>query len=278
MDVVLTGASGRVGTAIVDHLDDHDEYDFTYVDIEPLPDHDTVTADVTDYESIRPVLDGADAVIHLAYVRSPKITAWNREIEWSQPFEGNLKGICNVVDAAIDAGLDKMIFASSNHAVGMYEVENAPDIYYPDFDLVIDHTVPIRPDSLYGLTKVYGEGMGRLAAEAHGLQYYALRLGAIREREYDHPYGDAERDVDQGEIERGSDEYNEQVARMKAMWQSRRDLAQMVDLCLQDETVEFDIFYGASANDRTWFDIEHARDVLGYDPQDNGDEWDAPPG
>jgi len=88
------------------------------------------------------------------------------------------------------------------------------------------------------------------------------------------PYALASRTT---EWERGDDAYAEQVARLKAMWQSRRDLAGMVDRCLRNDTVGFDVFYGVSANDRRWFDIEHARDVLGYDPEDNGDEWDAPP-
>ena len=67
------------------------------------------------------------------------------------------------------------------------------------------------------------------------------------------------------------------VARMTAMWQSRRDFAQMTDKCLQDDSVTFDVFYGVSGNDRRWFDVDHAREVIGYEPQDNGDEWDAPP-
>jgi hypothetical protein len=61
------------------------------------------------------------------------------------------------------------------------------------------------------------------------------------------------------------------------MWQSRRDLAHLVDCCLRDESVSFDVFYGVSDNDRRWFDVDHAREVVGYDPEDDGETWDAPP-
>ena len=151
-------------------------------------------------------------------------------------------------------------------------------IYYQEFDLTVDRSAPPRPDSMYGTEKLYAEGLGRLAAEAHGLRFYALRIGAVRDPAHDHPYGDAEAGVEAGEFDRDSQAYRQQVARLKALWQSRRDFAHMVDRCLRDDTVAFDVFYGVSDNDRRWLDIDHARAVLDYDPRDNGEEWDAPPG
>jgi hypothetical protein len=65
---------------------------------------------------------------------------------------------------------------------------------------------------------------------------------------------------------------------MKGLWQSRRDLAHLVECCLQDNTVEWDHFYGISANSRRWLDdLAYARDTVGYTPADNGEEWDEPP-
>ena len=64
---------------------------------------------------------------------------------------------------------------------------------------------------------------------------------------------------------------------MHATWQSRRDIANLVDCCLRDDTVAFDVFYGVSDNAASWFDIDHARQVVGYDPRDSADEWEAPP-
>lgn len=280
MDVLITGAHGTVGTAITDHLGDDDRYTFTRLDpADAPPGHSQpgthVTADVRDYDAIRPHFDGQDAVIHLARVADTGGNS-SRALGWMPELAENLQGINNVYEAAVEAGLDSILFGSSNHAVGMVEVQNAPDVYYDT--VTARHDEPHRPDSLYGVRKTYGEDLGRLAAEAHNIQFYGLRIGAVRDPDFDHPYGDAERGVRNGEWERGSDAYNEQVARMKGLWQSRRDLAQLVDCCLQDDTVDWDHFYGVSANSRRWLDdLAYAEATIGYTPQDNGEEWDAPP-
>jgi nucleoside-diphosphate-sugar epimerase len=277
VDVLVTGAGGTIGTAITDHLGDDDRYEFTLLDVDPVDGPgESVVADVREYDELRPHVDGQDAVVHLALTPGTG-GASNPDIGWTDPLADNLEGITNVFDAAVEADLDSVVFASSNHAVGMVELDNYPDVYH-DRGITADHTEPHRPDSLYGLTKSYGEDLGRLAAERHGIRFYGLRIGACRDPEYDHPSGDAERGVDAGRFERGSDAYDEQVARMKGLWQSRRDLAHMVDCCLQDDAVEWDHFYGVSANQRRWLDdLEHAREAIGYEPEDDGDEWDGPP-
>ena len=272
MNVLLTGSYGRVGTAVIDHLAGEDEYDVTYLDREDHPDHDTVVADVADYDAIRSAFNDTDAMIHLAGYPETDGT-------WGEILENNIVGMYNALEAAADAGTETFVFASSNHAVGMYEVENAPAIYEPDFELTVDHRSPVRPDSFYGTSKAFGEDLGRFYVENRDFPttFYALRLCSVRHAEYDHPYGDAEEGVDEGQWERNNEQYETQVARMKAMWQSRRDLADMVERCLVTTDPDFDVFYGVSDNERRWFDIDHARDVIGYDPQDDGEEWDAPP-
>uniref|UniRef100_A0A7D5KFZ4 NAD(P)-dependent oxidoreductase n=2 Tax=Natrinema halophilum TaxID=1699371 RepID=A0A7D5KFZ4_9EURY len=268
----MTGAFGRVGHAIIDHIADHDEYEFSYLNRSDRDAYETVVADVNDYEAIRPAFDGQDAVIHLAGYPEPDGT-------WEEVLKSNIIGMYNTLEAARDAGVESFIFGSTNHVVGMYEVDNAPDIYDPDFDLTVDHTSPVRPDSYYGSSKAFDEAIGRFYVEnfEYPERFYALRICSVRHQEYDHPYGDAEHGVDNGKWERGSEKYDEMVDRMKAMWHSRRDLAQLIECCLEDDTVEFDIFNGVSDNDGRWFDIEHAREVLGYEPQDNGNEWSEPP-
>lgn len=271
-NVLLTGAFGRVGTAIIDHLADDDEYEFTYLNRSDRPEYETVVADVTDREAIQPAFAGQDAVIHLAGYPETDGT-------WSEVLENNIIGMYNTLEAAREAGVETFIFGSTNHVVGMYELEFAPEIYDPSFDLTVDRRSPLRPDSLYGVSKVFGEALGRyyIEMESGPSQFYSLRICSVRHEQYDHPYGDAEHGVDRGDWERDSDQYDEMVARMKAMWQSRRDLAQMVRCCLEDTDIEYDTFYGVSDNDGRWFDIEHARDRLGYDPQDNGADWSEPP-
>ncbi|QLH84725.1 NAD-dependent epimerase/dehydratase family protein [Halosimplex pelagicum] len=278
MDVLITGGAGTIGTAITDHLGDREDYEFTSLDVVEHPDDDveSVVADATDEAVVREAVTEADAVVHLARVHMDEGGPTDRTMAWSEEHLANLRLHATAYEAAVDADLDTFVYASSNHAVGMYEVTNEPDIYYGS-DFEVDHTVQPRPDSMYGVEKVYGEGLGRLAAETSDLSVYALRICAVRDPEYDHPYGDAQRGVDQGRFERDSPAYDEQVARMRCMWQSRRDIAQLVERCLADDSVEFDVFYGVSDNDDRWFDIDHARDVIGYDPRDSADEWDAPP-
>lgn len=274
MDVLITGANGQVGTAIVDHLSDGGTYEFRSLDVEPHPDRDTFVASVADYDDIRPAFDDIDAVVHLA-VYSDGLQDEN----WNRIQEVNVEGTRNVLRAAEDAGVEKVIFASTNHVMGKYEDEHAPELYDPDYDLSLDHTDPVRPDSTYGVSKLFGENDGRYFVEnrSHPNRFYALRICSLRSPRYDHPYGDAERGVDQGEWERGSDRYERAVDRMKATWFSRRDCAHMIDRMLRDDDVEFGTFSGVSDNEARWFDIEHAREELGYDPQDDASEWDAPP-
>jgi nucleoside-diphosphate-sugar epimerase len=278
MDVLMTGTYGRCGTAIIDHLDGRAEYEFTYLNrSDRPPEHpyggfETHVADVADYEGIRPAFEGQDAVVHLAAYPYTDGT-------WGDVLEPNVVGMYNTLEAAREAEVESVVFGSTNHVMGMYESEFAPELYEPDFELTVDHTDPVRPDSYYGTSKSFGEDLGRYYVENYDYpeRFYALRICSVRNPEYDHPYGDAESGVEDGEYERGSEAYERTVARMKAMWHSRRDFAHEVDCCLRDESVEFDVFYGVSDNDRRWFDIEHAREVIGYDPRDNGEEWDAPP-
>ena len=278
MDVLVTGAYGRCGTAIIDHLHDREGYRFTYYNrSDRPPDHpyggyDTIVGDVADYDRLRDAFEGRDAVVHLA---AYPLT----DGDWDDVFEPNVIGMYNALEAAREAEVESFVFGSSNHVVGMYELEHRPGIYSRDHGLVLDHEVPVRPDSYYGASKSFGEDLGRYYVEANEYpkRFYSLRICTVNDAEYDHPYGNAEQGVDEGEWERDSPEYEEEVARMTSTWQSRRDFAHMIDRCLQDDTVEYDVFNGVSDNRSRWFDLEHARATLGYDPQDDSAEWDGPP-
>lgn len=278
MDVLMTGTYGRCGTAVIDHLHDREEYDFTYFNRSDRPDdhryggYETIVANVTDGDALQSAASDHDAIIHMAAYPYT-------DGDWDDIFEPNIIGMYNALQAARKEEIESFVFISSNHAMGMYEVEFAPELYTPEFDLTIDHTDPVRPDSFYGVSKCFGEDLGRYYVENYEYpkQFYGLRVCSVRDKEYDHPYGDAELGVADGLFERGSAEYEREVARMKATWQSRRDFAQQVDCCLQDSDTEYGIFSGVSDNQRRWFGLDHARSQLGYEPQDDGEEWDAPP-
>ncbi|WP_224337994.1 NAD-dependent epimerase/dehydratase family protein [Haloprofundus halobius] len=278
MDVLVTGVYGRCGTAIIDHLHDRPEYDFTYYNRSDRPDdhpyggYDTVVGDISEYDKLRDAFEGHDAVVHLAAYP-------DTDGEWDEIFQPNVIGMYNALKAAREAEVESFVFGSTNHVMGLYEEEHKPDIYSRTYELVLNHEDPVRPDSYYGASKSFGEDLGRYYVETYEYpkRFYALRICTVNMPENDHPYGDAEIGVENGMWERGSPEYEEQVARMKATWQSRRDFAHQIDCCLQDDSVEFDIFSGVSDNRCRWYDLEHARAKIGYNPQDDGEEWDEPP-
>ncbi len=272
MRVLVTGANGRVGEGLKRHLADDDGYELTYLDREDHPEDETVLADVSDYEAIRPAFEGQDAVVHLAAYPTTDGT-------WEEVHASNVVGTHNVLRAAEEAEVGTFVFASSIHAVGMYEEDNAPELYELDFDLTVTKDDPERPDSYYGASKAYGEDWGRYFVEKRPSpeQFYAIRIASVRAEPWDHPYGDAEHGVHAGNWERDSEAYETEAKRLKGTWLSQRDLAQMVERCLHDDEIEFDVFFGTSDNERSWFDISHARERLGYEPVDAAEDWDGPP-
>ncbi|AFZ72537.1 NAD-dependent glucose-6-phosphate dehydrogenase Azf [Natronobacterium gregoryi] len=240
--VLLTGAAGRVGTAILDGLVDEREYEWRLLDRDP-PTEDQpgefVVADITDEEAVREAMDGVDAVIHLA--GDPRKTA-----PWESVLPNNIDGTRVVYEAAVDAGVEKVAFASSNHAVGAYETdERTPEMYREDDQFRLDGNELPRPGNLYGVSKAAGEVLGRYYHDEHGLSVVCVRIGNLTEG---HPPVDYERG--------------------QAMWLSYRDCAHLFDRCIQAD-YDYEIVYGISDNDRKYYSIERAREVLGYEPQDN---------
>ncbi|MFC5278236.1 NAD-dependent epimerase/dehydratase family protein [Halorubrum rubrum] len=307
--VLLTGAHGTVGTAVTAHsaadyvLHDRREPPAELGDGAPHPHRDrdgaeTVALDLGGAdaaESLAAVMDdrGVDAVVHLA--GAPAVSTPYESVE-----RNNVRGTRNVLEAASRSGVGTVVFASSNHAVGMYEEQHAPSLYDPDYELTVDAESPLRPDSDYGASKAAGEAWCRLYAEREGIDCYALRIGSVRDPTHDHPFGDAERAVARGDCERGDEAYVEAVARMRCTWLSRRDCAGLVDACLRDgldpdggsgadggreddlnpNTLAggaFEVFYGISDNPNSWFDIERARERVGYEPKDSGNAMAEPP-
>jgi NAD+ dependent glucose-6-phosphate dehydrogenase len=244
--VLLTGAAGRVGRAILGGLDQ--EYDWRLLDREPatgdLADgHEYVIADITDTDTVREAMDGIDVVIHLAGDPRP-------EAPWDSVLTNNIDGAHTVFETAVDAGVEKVVFASSNHVVGHYESERRPDIYRESSDLLLDGTERPRPSNRYGVSKAAGETLGRFFHDEYGQSVVCVRIGNLTK---DHPPIDYERG--------------------QAMWLSYRDCAHLFDCCITAD-FDFEIVYGISDNDRKYYSIDRAREVLGYDPQDNSAEYD----
>ena len=252
--VLVTGAEGTIGSAIREHL--AERYRLSYLTHEKasFPSH---VADVSDLDAILPAFRGVDAVVHLA-------AAAEVEAAWEEVLRSNIVGTYNVYEAARREGVPQVVFASSNHAVGMYEIDSAPDIYDLDDPRVYGPDVPPRPDSLYGVSKAFGETLGRYFSDRYGLRVICLRIGSVRED--DDPRG--------LEQLRGQDGTRlstaEQRARMRAIWLSQRDCARLVAVALESD-VDFSIAYGISDNPRQFWDLASARE-LGYEPRDRAPE------
>lgn len=256
--VLITGAEGTIGTLVREFL--ADRYDLRSLTREPagFPSH---VADIADLEAIQPAFAGIDAVVHLA--ASSQI-----EAPWADVLPNNLIGTYNVFEAARQAGVATVVFASSNHAVGMFEVSGKPELYDLDDPRVYDHTVEIRPDSLYGVSKAYGEALGRFYMEQHEMRVVCLRIGAVRAD--DDPYTPANIGKPMPLLEPLTPEQRRH--RMRAMWLSRRDCAQLIQRSIEADDVPWAIVYGISNNPRQFWDLSHARSVLGYNPQDSAPE------
>lgn len=256
MKVVLTGAGGVIGQAVREHLGKR--YDFVNITRKPAEFSDLV-ADISDLAAIRPAFEGADAVVHLA-------ASISVDSPWESVLHDNLIGTYNVYEAARQGGATCIVFASSNHTIGGYEMDGAPRIYALDDPRSYDHHAEIRPDSLYGVSKVYGEALGRYYHETYGMRVYNLRIGSVRGD--DDPTSEG---VKSGSFWLDLTEA-QKYERMRSTWLSQRDCAELIGCCLEATTVPWATVYGISNNPRQFWDIEEARRLLGYAPKDSAPE------
>jgi uronate dehydrogenase len=230
MKVVMTGAAGGVGTMTRPHLKGH--FDQLVVsDRRPIDDlHDGETfvqAELTDMAAMERLLDGADGVIHLG--------GQPVEADWQAVHDANITGLYNTYEAARRQGVRRIVFATTNHVVGFYRRSRT-----------IDHTAMPRPDSRYGVSKAFGEALGRLYADKYGLGVLNIRIGNVDHRPAD--------------------------LRRLSIWVSPRDLAQLFRIGLSRPEIHFEIVYGASKNARAWWDNSNAY-RLGYGPEDEAEDY-----
>jgi uronate dehydrogenase len=230
MKVLITGAAGRIGGALRRGL----AHELRLTDVVEPADlaagEEFVAADLNDAEAIDAAVAGVDAVVHLGAVPD--------EAPFAQIAGPNLHGTFHVFDACRRHGARRIVYASSNHATGMYPVGEP-----------LDETYVPRPDGLYGVSKVYGEALGRMYVERFGLEVVALRIGSFRERP--------------------------EERRELATWLSHADCVRLVDAALTAPDVGFTIVYGVSANTRAWWPLSGAARRIGYEPRDDAEAFAA---
>jgi len=232
MHILITGAAGDVGTRLRKLL----KGIYPRIRLSDIrtpadlgSDEEFIVADLADYTHVEKITDGIDGIVHLGGI--------SIERPWDEIHKSNIVGCYNLFEAAYRSGVKRVVFASSNHAMG----------FYPR-DRKIGVDVTVRPDSRYGVSKAFGEALGALYADKHGLRVTCIRIGNVNDKPLD--------------------------KRRLSIWVKPDDLAQLVRVGLEHPDIHFEIFYGASDNDAGWWDNSNAR-RFGYHPQFRSQDFRA---
>lgn len=226
--VLITGATGDVGTHLRREL--AGKYKLRLSDKRPLKPgkgEKFMRADISKMADALRITKGVDAIVHLG--------GYSVEGPWEVIHKANIVGCYNVFEAARKNRVKRILFATSNHAVGFYRR-----------DQTIDHRVYIKPDGRYGVSKVFGEALGSLYADKYGMQVFLMRIGNVNPVPLD--------------------------KRRLSIWLSPRDLAQLVSIGIDHPDIRFEIVYGVSGNQRSWYDNSNAA-RLGYRPKDDSEAF-----
>ncbi|MEQ8515009.1 MAG: NAD(P)-dependent oxidoreductase [Chromatocurvus sp.] len=228
--VLITGAAGTVGSVLRAGLESRYEL-LRLLDIAPLGEagarEEVVYADILDDHHLDAAMAGIDCVVHLAGVA--------QESSWERILSLTIDGCFRVFEAARRAGVKRIVYASSNHAVGFYPRSQ-----------VIGTDVSLRPDGRYGVSKAFGEALGRMYADKHGISVACVRIGSFRPQPEDR--------------------------RQLLTWISHRDTVQLFQRCIEHPGFDFCVVYGVSNNERELWD-NSAVAWLGYEPKDNAEDY-----
>jgi len=249
--VLITGAGGKVGRVLRTGLES--DYAVVGLDRRHAVGVDRV-GDMRRLSRICPVFEGVDAVVDLA--ADPRTG-----ISWDRAIENNVVSTLNALEAARLAGVRRFVFASSNHVAGVrFSEEPYVSILAGRYDgitpgrfPVIRAEEPYRPDGPYATSKVFGEVAGRYYSDAFGLSVICVRLGYV------------------------SRENRPRSPSHFATLLTHTDLVELVRCCLTaPDTVRYASFYGVSGNTWRIWDIEDAREIVGFVPRDDAERWRSP--
>ena len=246
--IAVTGSEGTIGRPLCEDLSADNEV--VRIDLSSAG----PAGDVRDLSAMVGALRGCETVVHLAGVVAV-------EADWESVYGTNIGGTYNVYEAARINRLKRIIFASSNHCVGMHEIERAPELYTPASGFVLDTTSPYRPDSLYGVWKAFGETLGRFYSDSYGLQVACIRIGSITAA--DDPRHESVRNSS-GWLHLTDEQ---KFKRYAATWMSQRDFGRLVRSILTRD-VPYAVVYGVSDNATRFWDLEAGRSAYGFWPQD----------
>jgi uronate dehydrogenase len=230
--ILLTGAAGNLGRQLRSALAQWADV-VRLSDITPLGEaaahEEHVVLDLADRAGVDALLEGVDAVVHLGGI--------SVDAPFDDLLEANIRGVYNLYAAAQKHGVKRVLFASSNHAIGFHPTTT-----------VLDADAPLRPDSLYGVTKCFGESLSRYYFDRFGLETVCMRIGSS----FEVPKN----------------------PRMLVTYLSYRDFIELVRCSLLTNRVGHAIVYGVSNNRVVWWDNTKAS-FLGFRPQDSSAQFDG---
>jgi uronate dehydrogenase len=233
--ILITGAQGSIGSMLRTSLRRPGRR-LRLLDVVPLSplepgeNAELITGSFLDPETIAAACSGARAIVHMGGLS-------HAGFSWPEYLEVNIHGTQVVADAARRAGIERLVYASSNHAVGFAPLR--------DGGVVPDHEYP-RPDSYYGVSKAASESLLSLYHDRYGLDVVCLRIGSYRERPFDR--------------------------RSLWSWLSPGDCTRLVEAALTTPHPGFRVVWGVSANSRAAVSLEEGR-ALGYEPLDNAEDY-----
>ena len=227
--LLLTGAAGALGQFLRPHLARRPG-GLRSSDLRdpgaPHPGEEVVVADLADAAAIDRLVAGTSAIVHLGAVST--------EDAVDKIFAANFHGTYHIFESALHHGVKRIVFASSNHAIGYHPVTERLDAFSRQ-----------RPDTMYGVSKAFGENLGSFFADKFGFEVACLRIGSALPEPRE--------------------------ARHLSTWLSYPDTLRLVEACLDAPKLHYTIVYGASDNSRTYWD--NSKSGVDYRPRDSADRY-----
>ncbi len=247
--VGITGANGTIGRVLMKGLNMEGDCELTPFTRRPV-DFPSTIVHFDSAAEVEGAFQNLDAVIHLAADTSPSAN-------WERIRTHNIDAMYLVLEECRRAAVKRLVFASTNHTMHGNSILTTPETLDASTAIRMKLDDPPNPDSYYAVSKLFGENLGKLYSEQHGVEFVGLRIGWLTAG-------------DDPTAFRGtaSEDY------MRAMFLSHRDCVEAHRCALKVET-KFLLAYVISDNDRRVFDLEETAAVLGFEPLDNAEDYFA---
>ncbi|WP_191236840.1 NAD-dependent epimerase/dehydratase family protein [Cobetia marina] len=230
--LLVTGAAGGLGQALRPHLFRlaHCVRLSDISDLGEADDHEElVVCDLSDAKAVMSLVEGCDGIIHLGGI--------SVERPWDDILQSNIIGVYNLYEAVRHFRQARVVFASSNHVIGFHPRTTR-----------IDTQCVHRPDSLYGVSKCFGEDLASLYHDKFGIETLSVRIGSCFPEPAD--------------------------TRMMATWMSVDDFVALLERAFVAPKLAYTVIYGVSNNHESWWDNSKSS-FLGWVPKDNSEPWRA---